>query len=162
MFECTYSKCPKTKKKKKWLDGFIKSVKGKVSLYDENKKNIFSSKTYYIDSEESMKMGIFTIVVDDYTFLQGGKNESIDENITSLNEELDEIKQAPVRDFSTGGRSFPTAGEKIREMTEGEYLEAKKMKKEEWSKGIPQKEKSAERILGRSNEEILDIIHRRK
>ncbi|ORD93425.1 hypothetical protein ECANGB1_2264 [Enterospora canceri] len=76
MKECTYSKCPQAKKRKKWLDGFVKQVRGKMRLFDSNKKVIYESEKYFIDKDDSLRMSVFTVEVDDYTFMSKDLVES--------------------------------------------------------------------------------------
>lgn len=73
MQNCTYSKDPKIKKKKKYLDGFVKAKDMTVTLFDENKKVLYKTKKYAITDDETLNMGFFTVIIDDFMFLQNNE-----------------------------------------------------------------------------------------
>lgn len=79
MKNCTYTKDPKIKKKKKYLDGFVSSKNMKVTLYDSNKKILFTSSKYAITDDETLNIGLYTVIVDDFMFLQDESKGSLSE-----------------------------------------------------------------------------------
>lgn len=63
MHECTYT-TQKTKKNKKWCDGFVDKVGSLIKLYNENKV-VISTSSYKINEEELIETPNYLIYVDD-------------------------------------------------------------------------------------------------
>ena len=104
MHECTYSKDPPIKKRKKFLDGFVESKGDKVYLFDEDKKSVYSSSKYFIDEDECFRMGIYTIVIENFEFLS--KTPDKNENISSQKNETFENLNVISVDFNhSAGRN---------------------------------------------------------
>ncbi|OQS55214.1 hypothetical protein EHP00_1588 [Ecytonucleospora hepatopenaei] len=133
MKNCTYTKDPKIKKKKKYLDGFVSSKNMKVTLYDSNKKILFTSSKYAITDDETLNIGLYTVIVDDFMFLQDESKGSLSE----LDKNEGMLKNDSVENnFSS---SFYTDKKESRKKIE--------------------KNKTTRRT-GRSDSEILDIFMR--
>lgn len=95
MKECVYTN-QKTKKIKKWIDGFIDIKQKKIYIYDENKKQIYTSKVYSIE-EDIIDSPLYIIQCDDLNSTNRDKKDlNSDEKLSFYNYLKDDPENLPL------------------------------------------------------------------
>lgn len=76
MHKCVFTS-QKTKKSKKWIDGYIVKKERGIILYDEEKKQIYKSTAFKILEDSNIEVSMYLIYVEDLDeFLNENKEEN--------------------------------------------------------------------------------------
>lgn len=101
MHPCTYTS-QKTKKSKKWLDGFITVSNRKVVIHNESRKVVYSSASYSV-VDDTVDTPAYLVYTDDLGALFGGGPAEEPEHRRA--EEPDRPPSPHPQDPSVGGRN---------------------------------------------------------
>lgn len=151
MFECTYTK-DKLKKAKIWVDGYITITGTTVTLYNEDKKRIYTSKYKYLASE---------LVLPAYIIYCEKITEPHEENICNEECEREETKHEnkKVQNYKkiqqNTVKSINNYKQKEKITEDGIILLEED--ENEWKK-VKTNDNKKKKVLVRSNNEILEMI----
>ena len=90
MFECTYT-TQKTKKSKKWIDGYVAVKDKRLVIYDESRKAIHSTTSYRIE-DDLIDTPTYLVYTDSLDLVLEGRTGKTEKIIEKLDDKVtDEV-----------------------------------------------------------------------
>lgn len=143
MHSCVYT-TQKTKKAKKWIDGFVSRLKSSIVLYNEDKKEIHRAQFKVREDGLIETTGYFIYIDSDDSFLKNGRVEE-SSAVSTVNQD-DEKEKEHIVEESTSESKNERLTDKMNSATPDPELDTSSQKKIE------------KPLAGRTSKDILGLF----